>query len=430
MSYQQNTLKQLNLKLMHLLLFTGVEHDFNFTASCNVMKENTLQYLSEGWDTSPLLPSPPTLYSPQKSSFEEPVKKTDAGNTRSVTANEFFIDDGCVLSVSHEEEIVTSHNVEGLSLEFVQTKESDDMKKSVNLYDLGGAHGGKSMDIGNNKSVGKASRVVIKAETDKSTDKMVNCVASTDIVRSLGSQLGPDFCVRTERNGVAVPTNQLQAEEAHGLKHLLSGDYHSSSNHEIKSVDETFGCDTVVSKVTDTEVPRECEIIRPVETNTYMMLQSVGSEEIAGKYVSVAHTSAAEFAGQKAAPSIFGTDIPVEIGQLSLPVNSEGTGTTGHVEISRKNLTGVSLEPCVAGTHAREDMSDGNAGMQPQMALKEENAPDRNLQLSLSSVWEGTDNSSINISTPDVMEFLLKQNGNFDLIGYLFSNVSYLTSHL
>jgi len=87
------------------------------------------------------------------------------------------------------------------------------------------------------------------------------------------------------------------------------------------------------------------------------------------------------------------------------------------------------LEPLVAGAHANEDVPGGNLGMQPQMALKEGSATEKNMKLNLSTVWEGTDDSSIGISTPDVMEFLLKQNGNFDLIGYVFSNVSSLTSY-
>lgn len=400
----------------------GVQHDFNFTASCNVLKENTMQYLSEAWDTSLQLPSPP-LYVPQKSSLEETVKKTDTGNTQSVTTNEFFIDDGCVLSVSHEEEIVTSHNVEGLNLEFVQTKEPDGMKESVNSCELGVAHRGKNMDIGNYRS-GKYSLVVIKEETDKNTDvKMANRVANTDKVGSLGSLLVSDLYVRIEGNDVPVHTNQLQAEENLGLKNLLSGSYHSSSNDGIKSV-ETFGCNTVVSKVTDTELRRKCEVIRPVKTNTDMMMQTVGYEEGAGKFASVdARTHAAEVAGQKeTTTSIFGTDISVKVGQRLLPVNSELTGTAEHVEILAKSLAGMSSEPHVAGIHVNEGMLGGNSGIQQQMAVKEENATDRNFKLNLSPVWEGTDNSSINVSTPDVMEYLMKQTANFDLIGYIFSN--------
>ena len=412
-----------------MFLFTGVQHDFNFTASCNVLKENnTSQYLSGGWDTAPLLPSPP-LYVPQKSSLTEPLKKTDTDNTRSVTANEFFVDDGCVLSVSHEEEIVTSHNVEGLNLEFVQSKESDSIKKSVDLYALGVPNADKSMDIGNCGS--KDSLVGIEAETDKCTDvKMANCVANTGKVVSLGSLLGSDFCVKREGNDDPVHTNQLQAEENLDLKNVLSGNsFHSSSNDEMKSVDETWGCDTVVSKVTDAVLSRKCEIIRPPGPNTYMMMQTVGSEEDVGKVVSIdGHTNAAEFTGQKETTSIFGTDIPTQIQQQSLPVNSELTGNAEHVEISTKSLADMNLEPHVMGTRANEDVPGGNLGMQQQMAIKEQSATQKNMMLNLPTVWEGTDDN-ISISTPDVVEFLLKQNGNFDLIGYLFSNVSSLASY-
>lgn len=413
------------------MLFTGIQHDFNFTESCNVLKENdTSQYLSGGWDTSPLLPSPP-LYVPQKSSLKESWTKTDTDNTQSATANEFFIDDGCVLSVSHEEEIVTSHNMEGLNLEFVQSEESDSMKKSINLYMLGVPNADKSMDIGNYRSVGKDSLLGIETEADKCTDiKMLNHVANTDKVVSLGPLLGPDSFVKREGND-PVHTNQLQAEDNLDLKNVLSANSsHSGSNDEMKSVDEAWGCDAVVSKVTDTVLSGKCKIIRPARLNTYMM-QTLGCEEGAGKAASVdGHTNAAEFTGQKeTTTSIFGTDIPAQIRQQSLLVNSKLTGTAEHVEISAKRLAGVSLEPLVAGTHANEDVPGGNLGMQPQMALKEECATKKNMKLNLSTVWGGTDDSNFGISTPDVMDLLLKHNGNFDLIGYLFSNVSSLTSY-
>ena len=414
-----------------MLLFTGIRHDFNFTASCNVLKENSKsQYLSEGWDTSPLLPSPP-LYVSQKTSLKEPLMKTDTDNTRSATASDFFIDDGCVLSVSHEEEIVTSQNMEGLNLEFVQSKESDSMKKSVNLYASGVPNADKNVDIGNYRSIGKDSLMGIETETDKCTDiKMLNCVANTDKVLSLESLLGSDFSVKREGNN-PVHTNQLQAEDNLDLRNVLSANsFHSSSNDEMKSVDETWGCDAVVSKVTGTVLSGKCEIIRPARPNTYMM-QTLGCEEGAGKAASVdGHTDAAEFTGQKeTTTSILGTDVPAQIQQHSLPVKSTLTGTAEHVEISAKSLAGMSLEPLVAGTHAFEDMPGGNLGMQPRMALKEESATKKNMKLNLSTVWEGTDDSNIGISTPDVMEFLLKQNGSFDLIGYVFSNVSSLTSY-
>jgi len=413
-----------------LLLFTGIQHDFNFTASCNVLKENnTSQYLSEGWDTSPILPSPP-LCVPQQTSLKEPLTKTDTDNTRSATANEFFIDDGCVLSVSHEEEIVTSHNMEGLNLEFVQSKESDSMKNSVNLNMLGVPNAEKSMDFGNYRSVGKDSLVGIDTETDKCTDiKMLNRVANTDKVASLGSLLGSDFFVKREGKD-PVHTNQLQAEDNLDSKNLLSANsFRSSSNDEMKNVDEAWGCDAGVSKVTDTVLSGKCEIIRPARPNTYMM-QTLGCEEGAGKAASVdGHTNAAEFTGQKETTnSISGTDIPAQIQQQSLPVDSDLTGTTEHVEISAKSLAGMSLEPPVAGTHANEDVPGGTLGMQQHMVLKEESATEKNMKLNLPTVWEGADDSNISISTPDVMEFLLKQSGNFDLIGYIFSNVSSLTS--
>ena len=413
-----------------MLLFTGIQHDFNFTASCNVLKEkNTSQYLSEGWDTSPLLLSPP-LCIPQKSSLKEPLTKTDTDNTRSAAANEFFIDDGYVLPVSHEEEIVTSHNMEGMNLEFVQSTESDSMKKSVNLYTLGVPNADKSMDVGNYRSVGKDNLVGVETEPDKCTDiKMLNRVANTDKVVSLGSPLGSDLFVKRDGDD-PVHKNQLQAEDNLDMKNVLSANsFHSGINDEMKSVNETWGCDAVVRKVTDTVLSRKCEIIRPVRPNTYMM-QTLGCEEGAGKAASVdGHTNAAECTGQKeTTTSMFGTDLLAQVRQHSLPVKSELTRTAEHVEISAKSSAGMSLEPLVAVTHANEDVPSGNLGMQPQMALKER-ATEKNMKLNLSTVWEGTDDSNIGISTPDVMEFLLKQNGNFDLIGYVFSNVSSLTSY-
>jgi len=175
--------------------------------------------------------------------------------------------------------------------------------------------------------------------------------------------------------------------------------------------------------VTDTVLSRKCEKIRP-------MMKTSGCEEGAGKATSVdGRINAAEFTGQKeTTTSIFGADIPAQVRQQSLPVNSKITGTAEHVEISAKSLAGMSLEPLVAGAHANEGVPGGNLGMQPQMALKE-SATEKKLKLNLSTVWEGTDDSNIGISTPDVMDFLLKQNGNFDLIGYVFSNVSSLSSY-
>jgi hypothetical protein len=356
--------------------------------------------------------------------------KTDADNTRSVTANEFFIDDCYVQSVSHEEEIVTSHNVEGLNLEFVQSKESISMEKSVNLYTWGVSNADVSMDIGNCRSIVKDSLVGIETELDMCTDKMVNHVAITDQIMHLGSLSGSDFCIRREGNDPGH-ANKLKAEENLGLENVLSGNgVLSSSNDEMESVDETWGCNQVVSKATDTVLSRKCEIIKPVRPNTYMMMQTLGSEEDAGKAVSVrGRTNSAELAGQKKSTGIFGTDAPAQIQQQSLPVNSELTGTAECVAVSAKNLAGMSSQPHVAGTRANEDVLDGNLGMQPQMALKEDGAMKKNMNLNLSTVWEGTDDGSIGISTPDVWDFLLKQNGNFDLIGYVFSNVSSLTSY-
>jgi hypothetical protein len=272
--------------------------------------------------------------------------------------------------------------------------------------------------------------VGVETDTDKCTDiKMLNRVANTDKVVSLGPLLGSDFFVKRECND-PVHKNQLQAEDKIDMKNILSANsFHSGSTDEMKSVDETWRGSAVVSKVTDTVLSRKCEIIGPARPNTYMM-QTLGCEEGAPKAASVdGHTNATEFTGQKEiATSIFGTDIPAQIRQHSLPVNSRLTGTAECVEISAKRLAGMSMGPLVAGTQASEDMPSGNLGMQQQMALKEESATEKNMKLNLPTVWEGTDDSNIGISTPDVMEFLL-QNGNFDLIGYVFSNVSSLTSY-
>jgi hypothetical protein len=409
---------------LYLLFVTGFQHDFNFTASSNVLKENsTSQYLSDGWDTSPLLPSPP-LYITQKSSLKEPLK-TDAIITRRVTGNEFFIDDCCVQSVSHEEEIVTS-NVEGLTLEFVQSKESDGMKKSVNLYTLGVSNADINMDIDNYGSIGKDSLVGIEADLDMCTDNQtVNHVANTDKVMHLGSPSWSDFCVRRDSNDDPGRADQFKAEENIGLKNVLLGNGFLSE--KMKSVDETWGCNTVVNEVTDTVLSRKCEIVRPVRPNTYAMMRTTGSEEDAGEAVSVGgRTDAAEFTVQKKTSSIFGTDVAAQVRQQSLPVNSKLTGTAERVEVMTKSLAGS--QPHVAGARSNEDVLGGNSWTQPQMALKEEGATEKKMKLNLSTVWDGTDDNSIGISTPDVLDFLLKHSGNnFDLIGYVFSNVSSLT---
>jgi hypothetical protein len=164
------------------------------------------------------------------------TKKTDNDNTQSQPPNEFFVEG---LSVTHDEEIMSFHNREGLNLErFVVNEESHNMKTSANTYEL--QHTVKCMDFG---SCEPASNACLRA-----FDKTRTLVNTNLRIGSLESLLGPSFDARPLDNGIfSIHIDQQQAESKLSLKNLLSGSiYHSTTNvgNEIRGADETTGVDS------------------------------------------------------------------------------------------------------------------------------------------------------------------------------------------
>jgi hypothetical protein len=378
-----------------MLLFTGVQREFNFTSPPNVLKEDTSPYLSdgEGWE----IPAPLNL--PQMSSVEEDksfetVKKTDSDNTQSKPANEFFVDETWGLSVSHEEEIVSSHNQEGLNLEgFVVNKESDNMRTSVNTYELGV----KCMDFDNSESTSKASLMAIKAVTVENTEVQIG---------SLESLLGPSFDVRTVDNGIFSPhTNRQQAESNLSLKNLLSGSiYHSNTNvgYEVRSADEIGRVGRVKYDVMNSIIPTK---------TTHLM--SLGEETFSEN-------------GENVTTSMLRTDVSVEMGEQPKPGKCRQTEIAVPAEILTNDLPSMSSEPSIL-TNVDDEMTGGNAQeLKPQSAVMEEVVTKRNLKLNLATLL-GTDEI---ISTPVVLESLFKRDEPFDLLSYVFDEVSPVTNVL
>jgi hypothetical protein len=319
-----------------LLLFTGVQYEFNFTSPPSVLGEDmSAPYLpiEEGWK----IPAPLDL--PQMSSVEED-KSVGNDNTQSTPTNEFFVDGTWGLSVTHEE-IMSSDNQEGLNLNgFVVNEESDNIKTSVNTYEL--EHTVKCMDFGSFESASKASLGAFnKTRTVENTDVRIG---------SLESLLGPNFDVRQVDNGIfSVHTNQQQAESNVSLKNLLSGSiYHSNTNagDEIRGADETRGR---VTNVMNTIILAKSQGDSPLKAGTHLLSQTMANDEV----------------------------------------------TTGDIHV-----------------------------LGPHLAAQEENVAKRNQTLDLATL-SGSDEV---ISTPAVLESLLKQDEPFDLVSYILNEVSYRTS--
>jgi hypothetical protein len=377
-----------------------------------VLNENASSpYLSdgEGWE----IPAP--LNIPQVSSVEEDnsvitVIKSDSDHTQSKPANEFFVDETWELSVSHEEEIVSSHNQGGLKQEeCVVREESDNMKTPVNTYEL--EHGVKYMDFGSYESALKASLMAFnKTGTVENTNTRIG---------SLESLLGPNFNVRPVDNGIfSVHTNQQQAETNLSLKNLLAGSiYHVG--------DENRG---VTNDVTNTTILAESQVVTAMEADTHLMSQLVESDKTFRENVE-----------NETAANMLRTDISLKMEEQPKPGNCKQTETALPAEILTNSLPSMGTEPILTNSlpsmnsepsvlmNVNDEVTSEDAHvLRLQSALKEETVPKRNLKLNLATLL-GTDEI---ISTPVVLESLFKQDEPFDLVSYVFDEVSSLTSVL
>lgn len=389
-----------------------------------MLKEETSPYLSdgEGWEI------PPPLDLLQIPSVEEEksfgtVKKTDSDNTQSTPANGFFVDETWGLSVSHEEEIVSSHiNQEGLDLEVMENKKSDNLKTLVNAYELGVESGVKCIDFSNCESVGINNPIEIKTGT----------VTETNIGSgSIESLLGPNFNVKSLGNGIfSVDRNRQQGDTNLNLKSLLAGSIchtNTSTSDRHRSVG-TPRVAIVANKVANT-ITTKSQVISPLKTNIHLILQNMRSKESfaekgAGKFAFSDANESEEFCGKNVtAASMWRTDMSVKMGEQPKAVNCKQSETVMPIEILANDLPSMSSEPCLLVSNVKEEISseDGHV-MKPQFEVKEENAMKMNLKLNLATLL-GTDEI---ISTPVVLEPLLKQDEPFDLLAYVFDDVSSL----
>jgi hypothetical protein len=369
-----------------------VQCEFNFTSSPGVLKKDTSSpYLSdgEGWE----IPGPLNL--PQVSSVEEDkavvTVKLDSDDTQSKPANEFFVDETWGLSVSHEEEIMSFHNQEGLNPEgFVVQEESDNMKTSLNTYEFGVEHRVKCMDFVSCESASKAS---------------------------LQSLLGPIFNVRPVDSGnSSVHMNQQQAEASLSLKNLLSGTiYRTDTSDEIRSADETGRVDRVTNDVMNTTFVPKSQVVNPMKADTHLMLQIMES----GK-------TSRESGENGTAARMLRTDISLKIREEPKTGNFRQTETVMPAEILANSLPSMRSEPSVL-TNVNDEVTSGDVCvLGPQSAVEEENVAKRNLKLNLATLLDADEI----ISTPVVLESLFKQDEPFDLVSYIFGEVSPPTSIL
>jgi hypothetical protein len=394
-----------------VLLFTGVQREFNFTSTPNVLKEVTSPYLSdgEGWE----IPAPLNIL--QMSSVEEDksfetVVKGDTDNTQSKPANEFFVDEKWGLSVSHEEEITSSHNQEGCNVE-VFVVEEPDMKTSTNTHEHELELKVESVDFGSHEPASRASPRTFKAETGScdlapeaslTTVKTATAENTNAPVGSLESLLGPTFDVRPVDNGIfSVLTNQ-QTEPKLSLKELLSDCIYNSNvnvDGEIKGEDETFVLDGVTNSVMNTVTCGKAQVASPAKANTHLMSKVMESDNTSLENAETITTA--------------------KIGKRRLGKGNQMENAVP-VEILANSLPSVTAE---LGMLA--NMSDDMTSVvKPQAAVTQENAPKRNLKLNFGTFLSADEI----ISTPVVLESLFKQDEPFDLLSYVFDEVSTVTS--
>jgi hypothetical protein len=407
-----------------VLLFTGVKREFNFTSTSNVLKEATSPYLSngEGWEIPAPQNLPQILSVEEDKSYEtakkadndntqhksyETVKKEDSDNSQPKPANELF-DDGA-WGLCHEVEIVSSQNQEGLNPEmFVVDEESDNMKTSANTCEVGFEHRAKCMDYGSSESASEANVKTFK------TDTVENAIVH---IRSLESLLGPSFGVRAADSAVfSVLTNQQQADSDLSLKSLLSvSTYHSNTNvcGEITSADDTCIVDRAMNDIRNTLILVKTPGVSPVKANAHLVSKTMESDD-----------TLLENGDNFTTAEILRTDIPIKMREERKLGNCEQVDTALPIDTSANSLPGVSSEPRMRADMNNEMTSGDVSVLKPEEAVMEENVAKRNLKLNLAMLL-GTDEI---ISTPVVMESLFKQDEPFDLLSYVFDEVSSVTN--
>jgi hypothetical protein len=389
-----------------VLLFTGVKREFNFTSTPNVSKQATSPYLSdgEGWENPALINVPHILSVEDKSC--ETAKKAD-DNMQSKPANEFFVDETWGLSVSHEEEIVSSHNQEGLNLEvFVGDKETNTMQTSVNTYEVGVEHKAKCMDFLNCDLASEANIRTFKTEVVDNANVHIG---------SLESLLGPSFGVSAADSGMfSILTNQ-QRDSNLSLKSLLSvSTYHSNTNAggEITSAEDTCIADRVTDSVRNTIILAKAPGVSPMKANAHLVSKAVESDG-----------ALQENGDNVTTADMLRTDIPIKMREQRKLGNWGQTDTALPVVTIANSLPSESSEPRLH-TDVNGEMTSGDVNVtKPKAAAVEENVAKMNLKLNL-SMCLGTDEL---VSTPMVLESLFKQDEPFDLLSYVFDEVSSLT---
>ncbi|PNF29168.1 hypothetical protein B7P43_G11861 [Cryptotermes secundus] len=380
---------------------TGVEPKFDLTSPPGVMDTSPFLSDGEGWEISAPL-NLLQMFSVEEDKSVITVKKSDSDNTQCKPANEFFVDETLRLSVSHEEERVSSHNQEGLNHEgFVAEEESHNTKTSVNAYEL--EHGVKVMDFGSCESASKASLIPFN-ETGTSENTNIR-------IQSLGSLLGPNFNVMPVDNGIfSVHINQQQAETNLSLKNLLSGSiYHSDTNvgDQIRTADETCRVDRITNDVMNTAILAKSHVASPMKADTH--LQIVESDK-----------TCRESGETGTAASMLRTDVCLKMGEQPKPVNYKERETAMLTEVLANGLPTVNSEPSVLmGMTSEVAGGDVHVLGGPQSAAKEGNIANRGLKLDLATPL-GTDEM---ISTPVILESLLKQDEPFDLVSYVFDKL-------
>jgi hypothetical protein len=280
------------------------------------------------------------------------------------------------------------------------------METSVNTYEL--KHRVKCMDFGSCESVPKASlRAFNKTGTVENTNVRIE---------SLESLLGHNFNVRPVDNGMfSVHTNQQQADANISLKNLLAGSiYYSDTNvgDEIRSADETRTVDRVTNEVMNTTILAKSQVVTPMKADTHFISQIMESDE-----------TFRENGENGTATSMLRTDLSLKMGEEPKPGNCKQTETALPAEILANSLPNMSSEPSVL-MNVNDEATVGDVHvLRPQSAV-EENVAKRNLKLNLSTLL-GTEEI---ISTPVVLEPLFKQDEPFDLLSYVFDEVSSLTN--
>jgi hypothetical protein len=361
-----------------VLSFTGVKREFNFSSTPNVSKQSTSPYLSDGEGWGILSVEDDKLY----------VTANKADNAHSKPANEFFVDETWGLSVSHEEEIASSHNQAGLTLEvLVGDRETNNIQTPVNTCEVGIEPGAKCTDFPSCDLASEANIRTLKTETVH--------------IGSLESLLGPSFGATAPDSALfPILTNQQQAESNLSLKNLLSvSTYHGNTN--VTSADDTCTADRATGSVRNTVI-----LAKAPEVCTTNAVESAGTSQENADDVTTADVSRA--------------DMPVKMREQQQLSNCGQTDSALPMVAIADGLPSESFEPRLR-TDVNGEMTGGDVGvLEPKAAAVQENVPKGNLKLNL-ALCLGMEEL---VSTPVVLESLLKQDEPFDLLSYVFDEVS------